>query len=184
MNTRDDEDGAPGPRSRAELERRFDRLLSAHGAALSRLAASYARGRAEREDLLQEIALAVWRALPRFRGECSERTFVFRIAHNRAITHLERRTPSTVEADEESLAIQDTAPDPERALSAGQQGGRLLVAVRGLPLRYSQVIMLALEGLGYAEIADVLGISETNVGARLTRARQMLRKTLGVPDGH
>lgn len=184
MSTRDDEHGAPTqPRSRAELERWFDRLLAEHGPALSRLATSYARGRPEREDLLQEIAFAIWRALPRFRHESSERTFVFRIAHNRAITHLERRRPSTVEADDEALTIRDTAPDPERALSAGQEGARLLAAVRRLPLPYGQVIMLALEGLGYPEIAEVLGISETNVGVRLTRARHMLRTTLGAHDG-
>ena len=67
--------------------------------------------------------------------------------------------------------------------SSGQQGDRLVGAVRRLPLAYAQVVTLTLEGLSYAEIADVLGISETNVGARLTRARQMLRELLRSPDG-
>jgi RNA polymerase sigma factor (sigma-70 family) len=169
---------------RGDLERRFDDLLAAHGPALARLAASYTRERGEREDLVQEIALAIWRALPAFRQECSERTFVFRIAHNRALTHIGRRRLPMVDADAEVLAIEDTAPDPERSLSAGQQGARLLEAIRELPLRYAQVITLTLEGLDYAEIADVLGISETNVGARLTRARQMLRSRLGAANGH
>ena len=63
--------------SRAELEQWFDTVLAAHGPALGRLASSYTRTTGEREDLLQEIALAIWTALPRFRGECSERTFLF-----------------------------------------------------------------------------------------------------------
>jgi RNA polymerase sigma-70 factor (ECF subfamily) len=50
--------------------------------------------------------------------------------------------------------------------------------VQRLPLNHRQVVTLLLEGLSYAEIADVLGITETNVGARLTRARQMLRQLL------
>lgn len=169
--------------TRAELERWFDDLLAAHGPSLVRLAASYTRERGEREDLVQEIALAIWRALPGFRRECSDRTFVFRIAHNRAMTHIARRVPPYLDADAEELAIEDAAPDPERSFAAGQEGARLLDAVRALPVKYAQVITLTLEGLGYAEIADVLGISETNVGARLTRARQLLRSRLGASNG-
>ena len=169
-------------RSRADLERWFDALLTAHGPALSRLASSYVRGSAEREDLLQEIVLAIWRALPRFRGESSERTFLFRIAHNRAITHLGKRRPPSGDADE-SLEIADTTPDPERRLSTEREGARLMNAIHHLPIAYAQVVTLTLEGMSYAEVADVLGISETNVGARLTRSREMLRRLLGNPDG-
>jgi len=175
-------DGDRHERSRADLEAWFDALLAAHGPALGRLASSYSRASGEREDLLQEIAFAIWGALPRFRGECSERTFVFRIAHNRAIAHIARRRLPLVDEDRE-LEIEDPAPDPERALSSGQQGARLLDAIRRLPLAYAQVVTLSLEGLSYAEIAEVLGISETNVGARLTRARQMLRESLRSSDG-
>jgi RNA polymerase sigma-70 factor (ECF subfamily) len=163
--------------SRADLEAGFTALLATHGPALSRLAASYARGPGEREDLFQEIAIAIWRALPRFRGECSERTFLFRIAHNRAIAHLsQRRLP--IDAVDEDLEVKDARPDPEEVLASEQQGRRLLRAIRRLPLGYAQAVTLTLEGMSYAEIADVLGITESNVGARLTRARQMLRAML------
>jgi RNA polymerase sigma-70 factor, ECF subfamily len=171
-----------GRRSREELERWFDDVLRGYGAALNRLAASYVTDAAERQDLVQEIGFAVWRALPRFRGESSERTFVFRIAHNRAITHLARRRPSTIAADDD-LEVADAAPDPERALSAQQQGERLFDAIRSLPLAYAQVITLTLEGMSYAEVAEVLGTSEANVGVRLTRAREMLRRVLRSADG-
>ena len=163
--------------SPADLERRLNALLTVHGASLSRLAGSYARGPADRDDLLQEIIVAIWRALPRFRGECSERTFVFRIAHNRAIAHITRRRLPL--ADEEAdIEIEDARPNPEEALSTEQQGRRLMDAVQSLPVNHRQVVTLMLEGFSYAEIAEVLGITETNVGARLTRARQMLRHLL------
>jgi RNA polymerase sigma-70 factor (ECF subfamily) len=161
---------------------RFDDILAVHGPALGRLAASYTRGAAEREDLLQEIVFAIWRALPRFRGECSERTFVFRIAHNRAITYVGRPRVAPADAGAE-LEITSEAPDPERALSIEQDGQRLLDAIRQLPLPYAQVVTLTLEEMTYAEIGDVLGISETNVGARLTRARDMLRTLMRQTDG-
>jgi RNA polymerase sigma-70 factor (ECF subfamily) len=163
--------------AQGELEQRFDALLSAHGPSLVRLAASYARRASEHDDLFQEIAFAIWRALPGFRGECSERTFVFRIAHNRGISYLaRRRTPAAT--DDEDGELPDSGPNPEQALSANQESERLADAVQSLPIAHRQVVTLALEGLSYAEIADVLGISETNVGARLTRARHMLRERL------
>jgi RNA polymerase sigma factor (sigma-70 family) len=161
--------------ARAELERQFDRLLAENGAAISRLAASYTNTPADRDDLVQDIALAIWRGLPQFRGECSERTFLFRIAHNRAVTHLVRRRP---QENAEMVDVPDSAPTPEAGLAREQQGERLRRAVYALPLLYRQVVTLMLEGMDYGEIAQVLGISESNVGARLSRARQMLREAL------
>jgi RNA polymerase sigma factor (sigma-70 family) len=162
---------------RAALEREFDGLLGANWPALARLAASYTNAPSDRDDLLQEIALAAWQALRTFRGECSARTFLFRIAHNRAIAFLARnrtRFPA-VAGDPE---VHDSAPDPESGLVREQAAERLRRAIHGLPLIYRHVIMLALEDMEYAEIADVLGISESNVGARLSRARQLLRDSL------
>jgi RNA polymerase sigma-70 factor (ECF subfamily) len=160
-----------------DLEQRFAALMKAEGAALARLAASYARGSDDRDDLFQEIAVAIWQALPRFRGECSERTFLFRIAHNRGIAYITRRGPRPTESGEE-LELRDGRPDPEQSLSIEQERQRLLDAILKLPVAYRQVVTLALEGMSYAEIGDVLGIAESNAGARLTRARQMLRAWL------
>ena len=103
-----------------ELQRRFTELLGANGPALGRLAASYTRSAGDRDDLFQEIALAIWRALPRFRGECSERTFIFRIAHNRAISHIAQRSP--ISALEGELDPADPRPNPERESISGTTG--------------------------------------------------------------
>lgn len=154
----------------------FDRLLGAHGSALKRVAATYTNTAGDRDDLFQEIAIAIWQALPRFRGECSERTFLFRIAHNRGIAWLSRHR--ALPAVDENIEPPDSRPDPEAGLQRHQEGQRLANAVGRLPLPYRQVITLTLEGMGYAEIAAVLGIAENNVGVRLNRARQMLRKIL------
>jgi RNA polymerase sigma-70 factor (ECF subfamily) len=121
--------------------------------------------------------LAIWGALPGFRGECSERTFFFRIAHNRALAHVARRRLPVAES-ETLPEVEDATPDPEKTLSGEQQGQLLMAAIRRLPVAHAQVVTLMLEGMTYQEIADVLGISETNVGARLTRGREMLRRLL------
>jgi RNA polymerase sigma factor (sigma-70 family) len=162
--------------NRAVLEQSFDRLLRANGRALARIAATYTNTPSDRDDLLQEIAMALWQALPRFRGECSERTFLFRIATNRAIAYLARSRGHCVA--EEAVEVHDPAPGPEAGLVEEQRVERLRRAIRRLPIVYRQAITLSLEGLGYGEIAEVLGISESNVGARLTRARQILRDSL------
>ncbi|HYP78953.1 MAG TPA: sigma-70 family RNA polymerase sigma factor [Steroidobacteraceae bacterium] len=159
-------------------EQRFLTLLKANLAALGRLAGSYAGSTGERDDLLQEIALALWQALPRFRGECSERTFLFRIAHNRCINHIARRRPMESLQAMELDPADDTRPI-EMSLGQAQDSARLLQAVQRLPLIQRQVIVLALEDMDYQEIASVLGISETNVGVRLNRARTTLKRLMG-----
>jgi len=159
-------------------EQRFLTLLKANLPALGRLAGSYAGSTGERDDLLQEIALALWQALPRFRGECSERTFLFRIAHNRCINHIARRRPMESLQAMELDPADDTRPI-EMSLGQAQDSARLLQAVQRLPLIQRQVIVLALEDMDYQEIASVLGISETNVGVRLNRARTTLKRLMG-----
>jgi len=163
--------------ARTALEERFGRLLAENGPALSRLAGSYARKASDRDDLLQDIAMAIWQALPSFRGECTERTFLFRIAHNRAIAYLIRQRSGADEAPEEFEPV-DPGPDVETTLVRDEGERRLMRAVRLLPILYRQVVVLMLEGMDYSEIAATVGISESNVGARLTRARQMLRSLL------
>jgi len=163
--------------ARDELQSRFSHILEAHGAALSRLAGSYARSSADREDLLQDIALAIWKALPTFRSECSERTFIFRIAHNRGIRHLSRKRP-LVSLEAEEVDPEDPALPPEMALSRQQESDWLLRAIQTLPPIYREILVLALEGMDYAEISQVLGIGASNVGVRLNRARQMLKRLL------
>jgi RNA polymerase sigma factor (sigma-70 family) len=77
---------------------------------------------------------------------------------------------------DEDVELPDVRPNPEQALSSEQQGRRLFEAVERLSVGYRQVVTLALEGMTYSEIAEVLGITESNVGARFTRAREMLRR--------
>ena len=152
---------------------RYEEVLRDYGPALVRVARSYARNNSERDDLSQDIAIAIWGALPRFRGEASLRTFCFRIAHNCAISQLRKRRIITPERE-----VTDTTPSAEKLLEAQSEHQRLQLAIRELPIGQRQVLTLNLEGLSYAQVAEVLGISEKNVSVRLSRARQALRKKL------
>lgn len=171
--------------ARDALAARYEALLRREGAALARVAAAYEPDPARRDDLFQEICLALWRALPRFRGEASERTFLFRIAHNRGLSHRSRRPAPTAELDEVTgtAILTDPRPSPEAAAREGERRERLRAAVLALPLPLRQVLTLTLEGLSQREVGQVLGISENNVAVRLTRARRALRQTLGTEGG-
>ena len=168
--------------TRRELEQQFERILGEHGAAISRLASSYEAVAGIREELEQEIALAIWQALPHFRGECSERTFVFRIAHNRGLTHVWRRRPpqQSLEDLDEIDEPADPRPHPEEQAAQTSQRARLMLAIQSLPMTYKQMIVLMLEGLSHREIGEVLGITENNVAVRLSRARKALKDAMGV----
>lgn len=167
---------------RQALEKQFDRILSEYGAAISRLAFSYEVVASVREELVQEIALAIWQALAHFRGECSERTFIYRIAHNRGLSHVWKRRPSHQPLEELEASDQpvDPRPHPDEQVARTDQRMRLMSAIQSLPVSHRQMIVLMLEGLSHAEIADVIGITENNVAVRLNRARKALKHVLGV----
>jgi RNA polymerase sigma factor (sigma-70 family) len=156
---------------------RFERVVRQYGPSLRRLASAWERDRAAQEDLLQEILFALWRALPRFRGDAAERTFVFRVALNRALTHRFRRPPHAEPLDAAS-EVADAGRTPEDHATAAEQRDRLVAALQSLPLAMRQVLALSLEGLSRAEIADILGITENNATVRLSRARRALQEAM------
>lgn len=152
--------------------------MQAHGPSVARLAALYEFDTSEREDLVQEIWLAVWRALPGFRNDSSIRTFLFRIAHNRAVSHVQRRARAAKPVDHDPMEVADPHAGPARQVEASDTVRRLFAALAGLPLVDRQLIQLSLEGLRQREIAEVLGITENNVAVRLSRARARLRELM------
>jgi RNA polymerase sigma-70 factor (ECF subfamily) len=156
----------------------LERVLATHAAALARMAASYESRPALREELLQDIAFALWRALPSFRHEASEKTFVMRIATNRCLSHIAARPPAADGIDAAG-EIADTMPRPDEMAARMQAADRLQAAVRGLPLALRQVMVLAFEGLSNEDIAGVLGLRAGNVGVRLHRGKALLKATLG-----
>jgi RNA polymerase sigma factor (sigma-70 family) len=164
------------------LEERFNRIINEYGPAISRLALSYEAIAGVREELVQEIALAIWQGLPRFRGDCSERTFVYRIAHNRGLSHVWRRRPAHQPLEEIEDAAQpvDPRPHPEEHAAESDRREQLMSAVRALSITDRQIVVLMLEDLSHAEIAEVLGITQNNVAVRLSRAKKALKNALGV----
>ncbi len=137
------------------------------------------------DELFQEIALNIWRALPKFRQDSSVKTFVARIAHNILATHVAKAV-KTIKADQDLTSVSEeaerdhTQPTPYQSLDQNQRQHRLAQAIRQLKLEQQQVVTLSLEGMSYQEIAETLSITTNLVGVRLQRAKLALTQLLEV----
>ena len=151
-----------------DLEATFIRIFDAYVPALRRLCGAYRRDETERQDLLQEIALAIWTALPQYRGQASERTWVYRIAHNVAITF----SSSQKRRNGIEQPFDQKAFDP--AMNDNLQRFLLIDAIQRLKPVDQQLALLYLEGLSGREISQVTGLSPDNIGVRLNRLKQKL----------
>jgi RNA polymerase sigma-70 factor (ECF subfamily) len=156
---------------------KFERIVSDFGPLISRIANSYESDPGLREDLTQQILLAVWQAMPSWRRDTPLKNFIARIAQNRAINHVatEVRQPKGDEVDE---ALADSGPDPEEQVAETVNRNRLVEATRRLPPPQREVIILVLEGFNYAEIADMLNIAPAALAQRLARAKSALQAIL------
>jgi RNA polymerase sigma factor (sigma-70 family) len=150
----------------------FADWLAPHLGALRRISRAFAQP-ADQHDLMQELMLAVWSARPRFQDRSAAATFVYRVAHNTALTwkrgETRRRRRGEAIETEIALRAERDGAEPEAGLL-----DRLYGAIRTLPPVDRSLILLSLDGVSYGEIARLHGLSETNVGARLTRIRQRI----------
>ncbi len=159
----------------AEQNTLFADWLARHAALLHHVANGFAEG-ADRHDLMQELMLAMWRAIPAYRTDALPTTFIYRVAHNAALTW--RRTQKNYRTRVDhfgSLGTQEPPVDSRREHEALEH---IYAAIRRLPPLDRSIILLHLDSVAYSEIAAIHGLTETNVGARLTRLRQKLTDDL------
>ena len=160
----------------ASREDLYEEAVRTHGPALDRLSRAYEADPEARRDLLQEIHLGLWRSLQSFDARCSLRTWIYRVAHNIASSHVDadRRLKARrlVSIDEVDLADNrvDIASAADRRLALE----RLTAMIRELKPLDRQLILLFLEGVGADEIAEVTGLSAANVATKVHRIRNVL----------
>ncbi len=163
------------PAAAAALQTRFLDLLEAHRRLLYKVARLYGRSPADRDDLVQEIVVQLWRAFPRFDDHQKASTWIYRIALNVAISWLRReqtRGRHLVAAGDEvlqvagGLAAADVV-DPDLTL--------LYRCIGQFDELDRALLMLYLDGHSHQEIGGVLGITTTNAATRLSRLKERLR---------
>jgi RNA polymerase sigma-70 factor, ECF subfamily len=169
-------------RERMTMLERQDELYgeasSAYAAALERLARSYEADPDKRRDLLQEIHLALWRSFAGFEEQCSLRTWIYRVAHNVAASHVIRhrrqRPGAFVTIDEAAEEIPVLDADHGAAIDRQRVLDQLYALIHRLEPIERQVILLYLEGFDGASIGEVTGISAVNAATRVHRIKKVL----------
>ena len=153
----------------------FKGWLTEHGGAVLKVARAYTLTTEDCQDLVQEILLQVWRSSPLFQGRASAHTWAYRVALNTALDwhKKERRRQSRQRPILEDLPVSEL--DGLQQAVQSEIIDRLYTAIRRLPKTDAALVLLYLDDLSYRQIAEVLGISEGNVGVKLNRAK----KTLG-----
>ena len=162
-----------GPEDAVQTEARLEELVARYQTSLYRTCCLYLGDAALAEDAVQETFLKAYRALPNFRGESSEKTWLMRIAINtcRDLTrsgwfrHTDRHvTPDML---------------PEAAAPPDSEASSLLTDVMDLPVKQREVILLYYyQGMDVREVAKALGIAKSSVSGRLKSARDNLRRLL------
>lgn len=177
----------------ARQDERYTRASAAFGPALERLSRAYEADADRRQDLLQDIHLALWRSFERFDGRCSERTWVYRVAHNVATSHIlrsRRSRPHLFATLDELAAHSDPLQrDPEAEVADRHALGRLMALVQTLAPTDRQVVLLYLEGLEASAIGEICGLSAGAAATKLHRLKAVLVRRFdispaqgGVPD--
>lgn len=162
-------------------DQRYRHAIDLYGADLARFAMGYERDAARRQELLQDIHVALWQSLAGFQDQCSLRTWVYRVAHNVSVTHIQR-SMKTVERIDLDDGEADTVADERDAIGLAERRldlQRLLALIHRLAPLDRQVMLLYLEDLDAATIGDISGISARNVATKVHRIKTLLAKQLG-----
>jgi RNA polymerase sigma-70 factor (ECF subfamily) len=133
-----------------------------------------------RGELVQDILLATWVALPSWRGDASLKTFVASIAQKRSVTHVTRRAREPRQC-ELSPDLISAVPLPDEEAVRNDLEKRLRASMRHLPIPQREAIVLCFEGFSYSEVGQILGISTNAATLRCQRARETLRRALEQP---
>jgi len=162
----------------AAREARFVALLEAHRTIVLHVAHAYARSVADREDLMQEIVAGAWRSFARYDPARTFSTWLYRVALNSAISWVRRSSRHASRRAPDDAALAAVAVHDPDALAIDDDVGDLRAAVAALDDLPRALIILHLDGSSYATIAEILGISETNVATKLSRIKTHLRSAI------
>jgi RNA polymerase sigma-70 factor (ECF subfamily) len=182
VTTRDDERAPTG------RDDHYQHAVDQFGQALERLARAYEADSDKRRDLLQEIHFAIWRSFESYKGRCALRTWVYRVAHNTATSHITRaaryRRHSFVTLDELEAEPISTMLPADEAARRRQALDRLYALIRRLDPIDRQVIVSYLDGIEAAEIAEVIGMSPGAVAMKVHRVKQLLARQSNQGENH
>ena len=154
--------------------------LAEHGAAVVKVARAYTFNSEDCQDLAQEILLQAWTSLPSFAGKAQAATWFYRVALNTAMKWQRKDKPRRARQKPllEVQAVATDLPNGESQVQDRDTVEQLCKAINQLPKTDAALVLLYLDELSYREMAEVLGISESNIGVKLNRAKKALAELM------
>ncbi|WP_299162303.1 sigma-70 family RNA polymerase sigma factor [uncultured Eudoraea sp.] len=156
-------------------EESFTRIIKENEGLIFKITTIYTENGQDQKDLYQEIVYQLWKSYDSFRNESKISTWMYRIALNTAIGQLKKRKKQSITTSIDQVVLRQTENyDTEfekRLKMVYEQIHQLNILEKGL-------ILLLLEGKKYEEIAEITGLSETNVGTRISRIKQKLKSRI------
>jgi RNA polymerase sigma factor (sigma-70 family) len=156
------------------MEKEFVRLLNQHPGILYKISHVYCQEEEDRKDLFQEMVLQLWKAFPSFRSDANASTWMYRVALNTAISNY-RKGMKRPRSAPLSLSLLQIPALPERE---DEEMGHMYAAIEKLSPIEKALVALYLAEKSYEEMAVILGISQSNVGVKLSRIRAKLEKMI------
>lgn len=154
-------------------EQPFLNLIRKHQGIIHKVCRLYRDSPEDREDLFQEITYQLWSAFPGYRGEAKPSSWIYRIALNTAISSFRKKRPL--------LSYEEVLPEIAEEVQNEEQElrqERLFAALKQLNDAEKAIITLYLEEHSYRQIAEIIGISESNVGVKLNRIKNKIQQLL------
>lgn len=162
-------------------EQQFASWLESHGGILRQLSRAYAPEPTDADDLHQEMMVQLWRSMPRFAGDSKASTWIYRVCLNTGLTWRRtttRRESRVVNRPESIDAATSEESSPAEREEHQDLQAALMRSVRALAPGQRSLVILALDGLAYREIAEITGLTENHVGVALSRARKILTEKM------
>ena len=159
----------------------FKQWLNDYSKLIFKIVRAYAVSPQDQDDLFQEILIQLYSAIPDFRGDAKETTWIYRVSLNTALTwnRNEKRKRKKFKTNVLDIENVPTTKNDNNDLLENQKIlNEVYDAIRKLPKSDSSIILLYLESLSYDQISEIIGISKTNVGVRLNRAKKKLTQLL------
>jgi RNA polymerase sigma-70 factor (ECF subfamily) len=172
------------PKGRSEQDRRYLAAAAEFGPALDRLARGYEADADLRRDLRQDIHTELWRSLARFDGRCSLRTWVYRVAHNTAASHVLKHKGKSSFVGLEELEAAAAGDNPEQEVLERDARQRLLALIQTLKASDRQLTLLYLEDLDAASIGEITGLSAGAIAVKIHRIKAALAERLQQGGNH
>ncbi len=149
-------------------EQAFIIMITEHQGILHKICNAYS-GPADRDDLFQEILLHLWQSIDSFKGKSKPGTWIYKVALYTALNYQRKETLRTHDALQDNMPARNTNTDAKEVIH---------FAMALLKPEEKAILILHMEDYSYEEISEILGITISNAGARLTRIRKKLKEII------